>query len=102
MTPMTMTTVVLEVPSATSASSAMMISGRARHASTMRLDDVVDEAAEIAGDQPERGAEHGAEQGCQRRDREDVARADDDAGEDVAAELVGAEPVVGARAAPAY
>ena len=59
-------------------------------------DDVVGEAAEVAHDQPERGAEHGAEQRRQRRDDQDVPRPDDHAREHVAAELVGAEPV-GAR-----
>ena len=38
-----------------------------------------------------------ADQGRQRRHGEDVARADDDAREHVAAELVGAEPVLGGR-----
>ena len=67
----------------------------------MRLSDVVDGAAEVARDQAERGAEDRAEQRRQRRDDQDVARADDDAREHVAAELVGAEPVVGRSATAA-
>ena len=88
-------TVELEVPSATSASSATMTSGSARTARRRGSTHIVDDAAEIAGEQAERRAEQRAEQGRQRRDGQDVARADDDAREDVAAELVGAEPVVG-------
>ena len=60
-------------------------------------DDRVDPAAEIAHHEADRRPERGAEQRGERRDGEDVARADEDAGEHVAADLVGAEPVLGRR-----
>ena len=56
-------------------------------------DDVVHEPAVVADDEAEDRAENGAEQRGERRDDEDVAGAGDDACEDVAADLVGAEPV---------
>ena len=92
--PMTRMTVAFDGPSATSA--------RSRHDDDRdreeRLHDahehVVHDAAEVAGDQAERGAADRAEQRRRRRDGEDVARADDDAREHVAPELVRAEPVV--------
>ena len=93
----TRSAVVFDGPSATITSRAMIIDRQRQE----RLDDpaqhVVHGAAEVAGDQAQRGPEHRGEDRCQRRDDEDVARADDDAREDVAAELVGAEPVVGRR-----
>ena len=74
-----------------------MTSGSARIASTMRDRMSSIDAAEIAHREPEGRAEDRAEQRRERRHREDVARADDDAGEDVAAEQVGAEAVLGRR-----
>ena len=68
-----------------------------------RLDDaaqgIVDEALEIADDEAERRARDGAEQRRERRNRENVAGADDHPREDVAAELVGAEPMLDGTAA---
>ena len=55
--------------------------------------DVVHEPAVVADDEAEDGAENGAEQRGERRDDEDVAGAGDDACENVAPDLVGAEPV---------
>ena len=98
--PITMISVRFDGPSDGDAPcTATMTSGSARTASMIAAEDVVDHAAEVARDEPERGAEDGAEQRRERRDEQDVARADDDAREHVAAELVGAEPVV-ARSAP--
>ena len=74
-----------------------MTTGSARNASMIAREDVVDRAAEVAGDQAERGAEHGGQQRRQRRRDQDPLRAHDDAREHVAAEPVRAEPVVGRR-----
>ena len=54
---------------------------------------LIEPAAEIAHGQTQRRAEDGAENGGQRSHGQDVARAHDDAGKDVAAQLVGAEPM---------
>src|SRR5918992_1183132 len=58
---------------------------------------VVDRPDEVAGHEPQRGSDDGGEDRGQRRDDQDVLRADDHAREDVPAELVGSEPVVGRR-----
>ena len=60
---------------------------------------LVDEAAEVARDQAERRPEHGAEQRREQGDDDDAPGAGDHAREDVAAELVGAEPVRAATGA---
>ena len=57
----------------------------------------VHEPAEVAGDRPERAADRRGERDEQERQRERHARAVEDAAEDVAAELVGAEEVLPGR-----
>ena len=61
-------------------------------------DEVVDPAAVVARD----GADRAADERCQGNgtdaDRDGIARADDDAAEDVAPEVVAAEPVLGGGA----
>ena len=78
-------------------SSATMITGSASRASTIRPRMSSTSPREVAHDQPQRRAQHRAEQGRRRRDDQDVAGAGDDAREHVAAELVGAEPVLAGR-----
>ena len=67
-----------------------------------RLDDsrdrLVDETPEVAHHEPQGRAGHGAENRGQEGDRDDVPRSDEDAGEDVPAEAVSAEPVLRRRA----
>ena len=72
--------------------------GQREHGLHEPPDDQVEGAAEVAHGQAEGGAEDGAEDGGQRGDDQDVPGADDDPGQHVPAELVGAEPVRPRRA----
>ena len=56
-------------------------------------DDEIDPAALVAGGQAQQAAQHGGAQHGQRGDDQHRPRAPQDAREDVAAEMVGAEPV---------
>ena len=71
--------------------------GKRQHDVDNALDPVVDAAAEIAGRRAQQRAQRAAGNGRQDADRQRRARAVDDAREDVAAVLVGAEPVLRAR-----
>ena len=63
-------------------------------------DDAVDASAEIAGDAPERDADERGDEDRGHCDKERVTRAGDDAREDVAPDLVGAEGMCAASAGP--
>ena len=86
-----MTVMTLARVSATSAI-ASRIAGIAMSPSMSAHDDGID-AAEVAGEEPDREAEHDRERRDGQSDEERDARAVDGAGVDVAAEIVGAEPV---------
>ena len=61
----------------------------------------VDDPAEVAGEQPEQAADQHRADGDHRRPDDAGAGADQQAGEDVAAEVVRPEPVLAARPADA-
>ena len=92
-----MTTLSIDGPSAADITSASTSSGSPCRMSSTRWVDEVGLAAGVAGQEPDDPAEDRAEQ--RRGDAHDErdARAVDDARVDVAAEVVGAEPVLGAR-----
>ena len=87
-----------DAPSTATRKIASRMSGNAIIASIRRMIGRV-EAAEIAGEQAEQRAEPHREGDHRRADAERGARAVDRAGEDVAAEFVGAEPVLAPMAA---
>ena len=71
--------------------------GMTRKMFVTRLIDVVDPAAAVGGEQPERRGDHGRRDRRERRDGEGRARAPDDLGEDVVALVGRAEPEVPVR-----
>ena len=72
----------------------MSSGGNAIHASTTALQAEVDPAAPVRGEDPEHGREDAAEEhGAEAHVQRDPG-AVEDAREDVAAELIGAEPVL--------
>ena len=88
-----MVTVTFDGPSAAITSTRVTTTGSASRASMKRPIGLVDPAPQVAGDEAEDGAEHRAQHGRDERHESTVARAGDHPREDVAAELVGAEPV---------
>ena len=97
-TPITTTSAQREWPSATSAVTAITISGQRQERVDDAADDLVDEAAEVAHHEADARPGDDAEQRRERRDHQRGARTGEHAREDVAAELVGAEQMAGARA----
>ena len=67
--------------------------GNAIHASTPRCSQHVHAAAEVGGQDPDRGGEHAADAHGAEAHVERDAGAVEEAGQQIAAELVGAEPV---------
>ena len=82
-------------PSAATKASARISRGKARKMSVIRISTAVDPAAVVAGDGADEEAEDRRGHGDEQHDVEGDPGAVDEPAPDVAAELVGAEPVPG-------
>ncbi len=91
--PTAMTTLTMPGPSALTTAMARRKPGKARMTSTRRIRPSSRYAAAIGGDQPDEHAPDGGDERGAERHAERDPRAVEDAGEDVAPELVAPEPV---------